>query len=329
MSRRRNTSLPSARARKWSSWRSRAAAVSPASPNRSAANWRMVSSSRYRASLATTSDLSTSRPSASSTSPLATGPPEQTERAASRSNPPASTARRRRTIRSDSSRSAWLQSIDAASVCWRGAAPRWPRTSSANRSSRPASTCCGVSVRSHAAASSSASGMPSRRAHIVSTAASLDASSVNQGRTMLARSTNRASASSRGQRRHLPRDFARDPDGLARGGQHRHLGTGAEQRESHFGDAVEHPFAVVEADEGAPVAQLGGRRAERAAGRLYRRTDHVGQVVGHGGRVRERLQLDPPDAVGPRFGAGGGALRSQPRLAGAADAGKGHQPARP
>ena len=159
----------------------------PGAPPRTGASSRAAGSGRARrAPRRATSDLSTSRACAPSTASSPTIPPAQTARAASSVNPPANAARRRNTARVASSSRSWLQSIEAASVCWRAATPRGPRTSSAKRSSRPASISRGVSVRSHAAASSSASGMPSRRAHIVRIASSLEASSVNHGRTWAA-----------------------------------------------------------------------------------------------------------------------------------------------
>ena len=266
---------------------------------------------------------------ASSTSSRATEPAATTERAASSPNPPAKVASRRKTARSGASSIAWLHSIEAASVCWRGTAPRGPLTSSANRSSRPASICWGVSVPSQAAASSSASGMPSRREHIVRTAASPGPSRVSQGRTAPARSTNRASASSSasgGTRQTASPGTAsgsRLVVSTVTSGQARSTAVG------HLGGALQHVLAVVQAQEHATVPQLHRHRPERAADGLHQHPGRRGDDLGDVGGVGHRAELDPPDTVRPPLDQVGGDLAGQAGLARAADAGQGHHPCRP
>ena len=84
---------------------------------------------------------------------------------ASRPNPPANPASRRRTTgRARPAARGSTRSTPPGSAG--GRAPRGPRTAERTGRRAPAAICRGVSVRSQAAASSSASGMPSRRRHI-------------------------------------------------------------------------------------------------------------------------------------------------------------------
>ncbi|MYR39208.1 hypothetical protein GTX14_27565 [Streptomyces sp. SID4944] len=96
--------------------------------------------------------------------------PAQTASAAARSQPSVWAARRRRTMRSGALSSSQLQSITARSVCWRAGAPRCPKVSTRNRSCSRAANSRTPRARTRVAASSSASGMPSRRRQISSTA---------------------------------------------------------------------------------------------------------------------------------------------------------------
>ena len=130
---------------------------------------------------------STSMPRAPSTS--------QTASAASSSQPPANTDSRRKSRFSLSLNSSWLHSIAALSVCWRAGASTAPRVSKSSRSSRRPSRACGGSVRMRAAASSMASGSPSRRTQISATAGAFSFVTTNSGRMVWARCTKRATAS--------------------------------------------------------------------------------------------------------------------------------------
>ncbi len=115
--------------------------------------------------------------------------------AASRSNDPAKTESRAHSSRCSGVHSSWLQPIAVRSVRWRPGAPRWPPVSSRKRSSSRSSTCSTDRARSRPAASSSASGIPSRRwqsSRTVSRSASVGS---QPGRTPRARSVNSSTAS--------------------------------------------------------------------------------------------------------------------------------------
>ena len=93
-----------------------------------------------------------------------------TASAASSVNGPANTDSRHSTTRSVSGSRSKLQSIAARSVWWRGMTVRLPPVSSRNRSSSRSAICWTDSARTRAAASSMASGMPSSRRQISTTA---------------------------------------------------------------------------------------------------------------------------------------------------------------
>ena len=76
------------------------------------------------------------------------------------------TASRRNKTRSGSVNSACDQSTEARSVCWRRTAVRAPPVNSRNRSCRLSTISASDNARTRAAASSIASGMPSRRRQI-------------------------------------------------------------------------------------------------------------------------------------------------------------------
>ena len=271
---------------------------------------------------ATTSDLSTSRPSAASAS-AGSG---ETARTAARSKLPGSTPRLRNTTRSGSSSRSWLQAIEAASVCWRPGAWRAPRTSSPKRSSSPASMSAGERVRSHAAASSSASGMPSRRAHSILSTSSLAASSANDGLHLAAALEEQPQGVLLGQRRHRPHELAGDGERLAARRRHADLRARLEQGRGDRGRAVEHLLAVVETDEQPPVAELPGQRRERSLDRLDQHAGGGRHLVGHRPVLRDAGEVDPPDAVTPAADLLGEGVDRQPRLAAAARADERHRP---
>ncbi len=187
--RRRYGSAVSASPVKYAACARRTSSRSPASASFSRPYARIVSSIRYRPSPAVTSrDLSASDVIRSSTSSTSTGPPAQTPSAASTVAPPAKTARRRSSARSASVSSSQLQSTTARSVwCWRGAV-RAPPVSSRNRSSSRAASCSALIVRSRAAASSMASGIPSSARQIRVTAGTVSSVTVKPERAAAARS---------------------------------------------------------------------------------------------------------------------------------------------
>ena len=85
--------------------------------------------------------------------------------------PPANTAKRAKHAFSSSPSRSWLQSIVARSVCWRAGASRAPRGQRGERRSRRSAISRGESSPQRAAASSIASGSPSRRRQMLATAA--------------------------------------------------------------------------------------------------------------------------------------------------------------
>ena len=82
-----------------------------------------------------------------------------------------------------------------ASVCWRGIAERAPPVNRRKRSPSPAAICSTPSTRTRAAASSIASGMPSRSWQICATPARSRRRRAKFGRTFSARSMNSRTAS--------------------------------------------------------------------------------------------------------------------------------------
>ena len=120
---------------------------------------------------------------------------EHTVSAASRSNPPVNTPSRSNSCRSAGPSRSYDQSTAARSVWCRSTAVRSPPVSRRNRWSKRRANSSGVRTPSRAAASSMASGNPSRRRHSLTTAAVFSASSTKSGRTARPRSTNSRTAS--------------------------------------------------------------------------------------------------------------------------------------
>ena len=109
--------------------------------------------------------------------------------------PPWNTDRRANSRRLSASSSSWLQSIAPRSVRCRSGRSRPPADSSPSRSFSRVTIADGVRIRTRAAASSIASGRPSRRRTISATATAFSAVSVNPWRTAMARSRNSRTAS--------------------------------------------------------------------------------------------------------------------------------------
>ena len=118
---------------------------------------------------AVTIDLSTSEARRSTTSRRSDSVSAQTASAARMSKPPANTDSRSKSLRSSSLRSWYDQSTVARSVRWCPAASRSGCSSAAGSGRRGARGCrADVSERTRAAASSIASGRPSRRLQMAS-----------------------------------------------------------------------------------------------------------------------------------------------------------------
>ena len=84
----------------------------------------------------------------------------------------------------------WLQLSVALSVCWRSSADRLPAVSTARQSPSRSAICAGESAPTRAAASSSASGIPSSRRQISATDPALSSLNAKPAATSLARSQN-------------------------------------------------------------------------------------------------------------------------------------------
>ncbi len=122
--------------------------------------------------------------------------PEITSSASLRLKPPTNIARRRSNCCSSGDRRSWVQSNVALSVWWRGAATvALPPSTLRLRCSRPRSSSS-PSTGTRAAASSMASGSPSRRRQISATAGALAEVRRNCGDSAVARAANRVTAPS-------------------------------------------------------------------------------------------------------------------------------------
>ncbi|MDT5328320.1 MAG: hypothetical protein QOF25_5472, partial [Mycobacterium sp.] len=99
-------------------------------------------------------------------------------------------------MRSGSVSNAWDQSTEARNVCCRRTAVRAPPVSNRKRSCRLSRISFSDKTRTRAAASSIASGTPSRRRQISVAAAQLSSVRRKSGRTRRARSVNNSIASS-------------------------------------------------------------------------------------------------------------------------------------
>ena len=134
------------------------------------------------------------RTSAESSANGSSRPTPATAIAASRSKLPANTPRRAKNRRWSSFKRSKLQSMAARNVCCRAAASRPPSTRNSKRFCRRALIAAGVSTSARAAASSIASGRPSRPRQIAATSAAVASVTANPGRTAAARAANRATA---------------------------------------------------------------------------------------------------------------------------------------
>ena len=142
-----------------------------------------------------------------------------TASAASNVQPPTKTDSRRNSRCSASPSRSWLQAIAARSVCWRAGRSRAPPVRICSRLSSRPSIAAGGSVLTRAAASSMASGRPSRRLQISAIARAFSLVSAKSGLDAVARSTNSITA---GLRASVSSDVVARGVG-PRQRQHRHL----------------------------------------------------------------------------------------------------------
>ncbi len=234
--------------------------TSPCSSSRSAPYWRSVSSRRYRvrvsSRLAVTIDLSTSEANKSSRSSRSAFVSAQTASAAGRSNPPANTESRSKSRRSSSLMSWYDQSTVARSVRWCAVLPVPLVVKRRNRSSRRSRMSPGVSDRTRAAASSIASGTPSRRLQM----ASIVDRSTSSGLKDSVGGRCPDTKQSRGVRARIERGnrldpFADQPEWLPTRGQHRDSRAARHHGRDQLTQWREHVFAVVEDQEELPTSE--------------------------------------------------------------------------
>ena len=247
---------------------------------------------------------------AAGTAPAATGAPEHTSAAASRVPCPANTASRAKTRRSSGVSRSRLHSSAARSVACRPGAPRRPRPSRAKRSVSPWSTAGSGRSISAAAASSMASGMPSRWATSSGDRAAFSSVSPNPGRTRAARSTNsrtastaptRAAVSSPEGRRSAAGPAARPPRRRCRAVRGwwpaRQVRAVPRQALGQRGDGVERcsQLSSISSIDPARAPRPAGPRCRRPAARRHppRRATAPGTEPG----VGQRGELDHPGAV--------------------------------
>ena len=181
----------------------------------------------------------------------------------------------------------------------------------------------GGSTAMRAAASSIASGRPSRRRQISATATVTSGVSSNCGSRARARAANSATAALRAARAGSPSPGSGSASGAsgnmcsaARPRTWRLVTSAvtpghALQQRGHVVGGRPEMLEVVEHQQRSLLAQGVGRGAQRrAAARPMRRTDSDGDRVGHQGRVRQRRELDAHhphrgvlrDRVGHRVG---------------------------
>ena len=295
------SSAPPPRARNRGAGR-RNCGPSPAAASLSAAYSRIVSSIRYRAWPSTagsriTSDLSTSAASVSSTLPARTRSSAQTCSAISTDQPGE--------VRQPSQQHLLRRDEQVVAPVDRGAqrplARRRgpvPEVSSPNLSATRIRIWSTVSVRTRAAASSIASGIPSSERQSSAIARRSPGSPRNRGSSQrpfgkkLDGLPRRRAGGGNGQRRHRPDRLAGDAQRLPAGGHQPQLGRARQQPLAQPGDGVEQVLAVVEREQ-QPAADAARRPACRSAGGRSpprrRRGRHAG---GHHVRIGQAGQLD-------------------------------------
>ena len=105
-----------------------------------------------------------------------------------------------------------------------------------------------------------------------------------------------------GQRRHTPGALAGDAEQLAAARQDVHLRAAAHQSIGDPRRCLDQVLAVVEHDEGAPLAEVVDQRIERVAAGHLLAADRYQHRVRHDRGVGDRSQLGEPHAAGERLG---------------------------
>ena len=181
-------------------------------------------------------------------------------------------------------------------------------------------------MRTRAAASSIASGMPSRRSTICSIAFDASASGVNPGRACCARSTNSATDVERSSDGTRHATSPATPSGSRLVASTRKRGHARKQRLDHLGRRVEHLLAVVDDQQRVEIVQLFGQRVDERTPELLAQAEHTGDRLGDVAAVRDRGELRAPHAVGVTVELVRRRVQREPGLATAAGTGQRHQP---
>ena len=172
-----------------------------------------------------------------------------------------------------------------------------------------------------------ASGMPSRRRQISSTAAAVAGGIEARPRRGGAFTNSRLGL---GQRGHPPGDLAGATQRLAAGGQNVHAGRGAQNLLGQAGARVDQVLAVVEHEQRFARRRrwaASASRAERAAGIGTPTASAAAWATSAGSlRLARSMNHAPSGSCATRVGSD---LERQPRLAAAAGAGERHQPGAP
>ena len=304
-------------------WRAAITSVLPVSERCSAPNWRMVSRSRKRRPNGPDStisiDRSTRSPRRSSTSTWSRSQ-IQIDRptivsAATRSNGPAKIDSHRNIACCGGVSRSYDHWMVARSVRWRSTLARRPPVRSRRRSSRRSTRSAGERLLVRAAASSMASGTPSRRRQISSTSSRLaDGSNVGEAadRPLVEQLDARPGGFEGCDGDEL---LVAEAEALSRRGEHPDVRAALGDGVGQVGRTVDDVFAVVEDEQRSARLQ---RRHDRLGQRPPQALLHVqdaGHRPGHLARRAVPGELDEPGAapgvdVGPLRGRQG-----EPRLA--------------
>ena len=258
-------------------------------------------------------------------------PPAATCSAACSVKPPANTASRRKAARSSAVEQVVAPVQGGAQGLVARGADRAPPTSTAKMSSSRSASWAGERIRIRAAASSIASGRPSSRRQMVSTAAAFSSVSRNDGRTSCARCSNSLTASDpasseggrRGialgqrQRRNRPAELTLHAEGLAAGGQQDQRRARRQQIFRQAGRGLREVLAVIQHQQRRMVGNVLGYGLDRVLPGGIGHAELGGDRLADDARVFDLGQRHPGRPAGK-----GGVRRSrggqrQPRLSGA------------
>ena len=288
---------------KYSACRRSSSARSPEASSRSWANsrtkaWRAKRTSPPGASMTRSRLLSTSeaRPSRTSTSSARSG--SAIACATSGDHSSASTARRRKMTCSAGVSRSWLQASVARRVCWRAGRSRAPPPDSRS-SERPSRSriALGAKRRMRAAASSMASGSPASWSTIWSTAAESAVRELQVGPHEPGPLHEQLPRVGLRQRRDRVLLLPRHAQGLARGGQHGHLGRASHELARDACPVGQELLQVVQHQQLLVLGQVVAQHIGDGPTRHLRDPDGGGDHAAHEGHVADRGQLHERHAV--------------------------------